>query len=765
MVAAISNAGGLGSLPLGYVAPENVAAAIAAVRASTDRPFACNLFVDTAPPFDAALVARARDALAPYRAELGLPEPSGTPVDKRLSFSDQCDAIFACRPRVFSFTFGIPERAILERARALGIATIGTAKTVDDALALETAGVDAVCVQGFEAGGHHGSFASDPADAHVGILALVPQVVDAIALPVIAAGGIGDGRGIAAVLTLGAAAAQIGSAFLLADESVISRAYRERLQLPDARHTRFTTAFSGRTARGVRNRFMDELADSDTVAPYPDQNALTRDIRDAAAAAGEAALLSLWAGQAVSLAVAESTLSIVGRLMRETSEALDVGLTVFRGFHGREAYADVPMEHTDGALANEHPETSVAPPVVEPVSIDDPIGSGSDPELLPVEPEETASADMPVEHAVPILEEPAASEFENGERTLDEAARGETPQTEALQSEASQNEAPPAQSAPSEPASSEPASEVGPAAAKGAPRTLGIDPAVVERKRKAQESWDRAVAAHASGGVLEGTVTSAVKGGLLVDVDGVRGFLPASQASPGPGVAIETLVKQKLPLKIIDVDAARKRVVVSHRRAAESAKRAARTTLLKSLAIGQRYEATVVRLADFGAFVDIGSGVDGLVPMSELAFERIEKVGDLLKVGDTFEATVIRIEEGGRKIALSRKGALPDPWRDHADVVRIGATIEGTVVGKEPRLQVEIAPGVVGAVRESDADPGEYEIGEKIEVSVRNLDRRTRRITLTTLHGAAAAIVTNSSKQTGGFATLGEELMARTKTR
>jgi len=296
------------------------------------------------------------------------------------------------------------------------------------------------------------------------------------------------------------------------------------------------------------------------------------------------------------------------------------------------------------------------------------------------------------------------------------------------------------------------------------PRSLGIDPAVIERKRKAQDSWDRAVAAHASGDVVEGLVTASVKGGLLVDVDGVRGFLPASQASPGIGIGIETLVKQKLPLKIIDVDAARKRVVVSHRRAAESQKRAARSTLLKSLTIGHKYTVTVVRLADFGAFVDLGSGVDGLVPMSELAFERVEKVGDLLKIGDTFEASIIRIEEGGRKIALSRKAALPDPWRDHADVVRIGATIEGKVVGKEPRLQVEIAPGVVGAVRESDADPAEYEIGESIEVSVRNLDRRTRRITLTTLHGSAAAIVTNA-KSTTGFLSLGEELLNRNKKR
>jgi ribosomal protein S1 len=349
--------------------------------------------------------------------------------------------------------------------------------------------------------------------------------------------------------------------------------------------------------------------------------------------------------------------------------------------------------------------------------------------------------------------EPEAAEASIAEPSLIEAEEMPAPMATAVVAPEPAPEAEVESASPSE-------SDAKPAG----PRTLGIDPAVVERKRKAQESWDRAVAAHGSGEIVEGLVTAAVKGGLLVDVDGVRGFLPASQASPGVGVAIETLVKQKVPLKIIDVDAARKRVVVSHRRAAESQKRAARSTLLRSLAIGQKYTVTVGRLADFGAFVELGSGIDGLVPMSELAFERVEKVGDLLKVGDTFEASVIRIEDGGRKIALSRKAALPDPWRDHADVVKIGATIEGKVVGKEPRLQVEIAPGVVGAVRESDADPAEYEIGETIEVSVRNLDRRTRRITLTTLHGAAAAIVT-TAKSSSGFATLGEELMNRNKKR
>jgi len=223
---------------------------------------------------------------------------------------------------------------------------------------------------------------------------------------------------------------------------------------------------------------------------------------------------------------------------------------------------------------------------------------------------------------------------------------------------------------------------------------------------------------------------------------------------------LDSLVRSKLEVVIIDVDLGRRRVVVSNRRALEAARRTKRSDLLKSLAIGQTHEARVVRLVPFGAFVDIG-GIEGLVPMSELALERVEKVEDLLEVGDTFSASVIRIEDGGRKIALSRKNALPDPWRDHADVVRPGAVVEGTVVAKEagPRdagLRVEIAPGIIGSIRDSDANPDEYEIGERVEVTVKFVDRRTRRIRLGTAY--ASPVPTASSS---GFAPLGTELRRR----
>ena len=327
----------------------------------------------------------------------------------------------------------------------------------------------------------------------------------------------------------------------------------------------------------------------------------------------------------------------------------------------------------------------------------------------------------------------------------------------------------PAQSAPAAAAFAAPVAEGAPAAdGAQAPASEVVagepvrkpppppNPANEERRLRAQQAWERVVAARESGEVLTGTVTTAVKGGLLVDVGGIRGFLPASQVRTAIGTSLETLVKMKVPLKVIDIDQARRRIVVSNRRAADEERRAKRTELLRSLEVGQVREGVVVRLADFGAFVDLG-GVDGLIPMRELAFERVEKSSDVVKVGEVLSVEVLRIDENGKKISLSRKNALPDPWRDHANVLRQGSTVEGKVVGKEPRLQVEIAPGIVGSIREGDADPADYEVGESIEVLVRRVDRATRRITLTTLHGAAAVPPPSST----GFAPLGVELGRR----
>ncbi|MBV8582310.1 MAG: nitronate monooxygenase [Candidatus Eremiobacteraeota bacterium] len=320
LAAAVSNAGGLGFLPCAYSTPAQITEQIAAVRRLTDRPFGVNLFVETQWDEPGDRVRRAHERLRRYRNELGIPHAAEPPLPPR-HYRQQVEAVLAARPAVFSFTFGILEADVLERARAAGIATLGTATTVDEALALERAGVDAICAQGAEAGAHRGTFLAPVADSLIGTLALVPQIVDAVQVPVVAAGGIGDGRGVAAVLALGAMWAQLGTAFLLADESGISPAYRHVLAGDPVRRTTLTTAFSGRAARGIRNRFIEEMSNPDDLAPYPYQNALTRDVRTAAAQQNRSEFLSLWAGQAAALAKAEPAATIVARLMREAREA------------------------------------------------------------------------------------------------------------------------------------------------------------------------------------------------------------------------------------------------------------------------------------------------------------------------------------------------------------------------------------------------------------------------------------------------------------
>ncbi|GAC1659548.1 MAG: hypothetical protein NVS4B13_04640 [Candidatus Elarobacter sp.] len=405
------------------------------------------------------------------------------------------------------------------------------------------------------------------------------------------------------------------------------------------------------------------------------------------------------------------------------------------------AHPAEPAAHATASLAGGVPEHAVA----------DPAGRAESAETIPAV-ELNPAAEPPADEVPgPVVAEAAAADV----AFADAAATAVKPNPAAeppVFEVTSRGEVSPVAHADSD---AEPARAV-----DAAPAVPPESPRVDERRQRAQQAWERVVNAHGSGEALTGTVTAAVKGGLLVDVGGIRGFLPASQVRVALGTAIETLVKTKVPLKVIDVDQARRRIVVSHRRAAEEERRSKRTELLRSLAVGQVREGVVVRLAEFGAFVDLG-GVDGLIPMRELAFERIDKASDVVTIGERLPVEVLRIDENGKKISLSRKNALPDPWRDHADVLRQGSTVQGKVVGKEPRLQVELAPGVVGSVRESDADPAQYEIGEAIEVLVRRVDRATRRITLTTLHGAAAVPPPPSSSTSSGFAPLGIELGRR----
>lgn len=271
-----------------------------------------------------------------------------------------------------------------------------------------------------------------------------------------------------------------------------------------------------------------------------------------------------------------------------------------------------------------------------------------------------------------------------------------------------------------------------------------------EGRKRAQATWERIAGAGTTGETIAGTVKSVIKGGLLIEIDGFRGFLPTSQVRVAKGTSLESLVRTTLPLKVVDVDEQRKRVVVSHRRALQEEQRVARAQLLRALKVGEEREATVLRLTDFGAFVDLG-GVDALIPVSELAFERVEKPSDIVHIGERLKVRVLRIDDGGKKIAVSRKGALPDPWRDHAHLLQHGKVVEGKVVAKEPRLSIEIAPGVVGSLGEREANPDDYEIGETVEVSVRSIDYRGRRLRLSTPHSAM-------SFSSSSFAPLGIEL-------
>ena len=295
-----------------------------AVRALTARPFGISLFAPPSPPAPApgADASAALARVAPYFAELGLPPPAA-PAPPADAFADQLAATLDSGAAVFSFTFGVLPASAIAAIKGRGMMLLGTATTVEEALALEQAGVDAVVAQGSEAGGHRGTFAGDFDAGSVGTVALVPQIADAVEVPVIASGGIMDGRGIAAALALGASAVQMGTAFLTCDEAGIPEAYKAAILAAREHETRLTRAFSGRPARGIVNRFMTEVERSrEAILPFPLQNALTRPLRAAAAKQGRAEFLSLWAGQGVRLARRQSAASLVQRLAAETESVL-----------------------------------------------------------------------------------------------------------------------------------------------------------------------------------------------------------------------------------------------------------------------------------------------------------------------------------------------------------------------------------------------------------------------------------------------------------
>jgi nitronate monooxygenase len=322
LVAAVSEAGGLGFVGAAYLSPQQIADSAQAVRALTSRPFGINLFAPVRVPERVGDARRAAARVAPHYAELGLsaPAPPSTPAD---SFPAQLAAALETSASVFSFTFGLLPADAVEAVKRRGMFLAGTATTVEEAIALEKAGVDAVVAQGSEAGGHRGSFAGDFESSMVGTMALVPQIADAVRVPVIASGGIMDGRGIAAALALGASAVQMGTAFLTTEEAGIPECYKQAILAAREHQTRLTRAFSGRPARGIVNRFMEDVdRDPEAILAFPLQNALTRPLRTAAAKAGRAEFLSLWAGQGLRMARREPAARLVARLAAETDAAV-----------------------------------------------------------------------------------------------------------------------------------------------------------------------------------------------------------------------------------------------------------------------------------------------------------------------------------------------------------------------------------------------------------------------------------------------------------
>lgn len=299
LVAAVSAGGGFGQLGAAYLAPARIGEVAADIRARTDRPFGINLFCPQAWLRDDDALDAYLQRLAPWHAELGLPAPA-RPARFEEDFDAQLEATIAARPSVISFVMGDPGVARVAALQAQGFKVLGTATQVAEGLMLQASGVDAVIAQGFEAGGHRGGFLGSPEGALIGTMALVPQLVDALDIPVIAAGGIADARGVAAAQALGASAVTVGTAFLLVDECPLSPAYRTALRAACDADLTLTRAFSGRLARGVANRVTREL-DGVPLPAFPQPNAASRPLRQAAARAGQADFISLWAGQALPL--------------------------------------------------------------------------------------------------------------------------------------------------------------------------------------------------------------------------------------------------------------------------------------------------------------------------------------------------------------------------------------------------------------------------------------------------------------------------------
>jgi nitronate monooxygenase len=323
MVVAVSEAGGLGSLACALLSVEQVRKELESIRQSTLRPINLNFFCHKTPQGDRARELNWRRRLEGYYIELEA-DDSSIPNSARAPFEEKmCDLVSEFHPEVVSFHFGLPDKRLLDRVKEAGAKVFSSATSVDEARWLEDRGCDAIIAQGFEAGGHRGVFLTEDVSTQVGTIALVPQVVDAVKVPVIAAGGIGDARGILAAFALGASAVQIGTAYLHCPEARISPLHRQALKSSRDNETAITNVFTGRPARAIVNRFMREAGPmSDIVPEFPLAAAPLMPLRAKAEIAGSADFTPLWSGQAAPLGRDVTAAELTKQLASETFENL-----------------------------------------------------------------------------------------------------------------------------------------------------------------------------------------------------------------------------------------------------------------------------------------------------------------------------------------------------------------------------------------------------------------------------------------------------------
>jgi nitronate monooxygenase len=322
LVAEVSNAGGLGMVGAGYMTPIQIREQVNEIKQLTMEPFGINLFVPTEIAYTESEIKTANQLLQPIRNQLQLHQDHhiNIPTSEHIveTFNEQIKVVIEERVPICSFTFGVPSEEMIAKLKTNGIILIGTATTVEEAIEVEKSGMDIVVVQGSEAGGHRGNFISQSQDSLIGLMSLIPQVVDHVSIPVIAAGGIMDGRGLMAALCLGAKGVQMGTAFLTCIESGAHQIYKEAIMHAKEDQIVLTRAFSGKYARGIKNKFISEMDKHEDLLPdFPVQNALTQPIRKASSSQQNVDYLSLWSGQSPRLAKNQSVKMLFHTILTE----------------------------------------------------------------------------------------------------------------------------------------------------------------------------------------------------------------------------------------------------------------------------------------------------------------------------------------------------------------------------------------------------------------------------------------------------------------